>query len=267
MLPVRMLKETTGATLAKICDGFIDVTNESGPTYDEGMKLPSSVVLAVLAASAWAQTVPNPWFYQPLGQVQQFLQLTDSQLQTVLTNNGDYNQFAMTKQTRISQLQSEIATETAKDTLDPMALGIRYAEIETICCELKSQASTYQQKNTAILMDQQKAKLQVLQDAVKLAPVISDAQSGNLIGSFTYAPLFFTSTSAFRGTSGSAIGGIIGPVSGCYSPSRTAVVRTGDFTSAPTNGKTVSANQISVPRWFNTEEFNRIQSVSGGSQK
>jgi len=229
------------------------------------MKLSSSVVLAVLAASAWAQTVPNPWFYQPLGQVQQFLQLTDSQLQTVLTNNGDYNQFAMTKQTRISQLQSEIATETAKDTLDPMALGIGYAEIETICRELRDQATAYQTKNTAILTDLQKAKLQVLQDAVKLSPVISDAQSGNLIGSSTYAPLFFTSTSAFTGTSGSVIGGIIGPVSGCHSPFPNAVVRTGDFTSAPTNGNVVPANRVSVAtplpgnrvpaRWFDTTKF------------
>src|SRR5215831_21240883 len=108
------------------------------------MKLSLTATLLMIGASAWAQ--PNPWLYQPLGQVQQFLQLTDTQLQSILTNNGDYNQFAMTKQTRISQLQSEIATETAKDTLDPMALGTRYAEIETICRDLKSQAGTYQQK-------------------------------------------------------------------------------------------------------------------------
>src|SRR5215472_14056567 len=157
------------------------------------MKLSLTATLLMIGASAWAQ--PNPWFYQPLGQVQQFLQLTDTQLQTILTNNGDYNQFAMTKRTRISQLQSEIATETAKDTLDPLALGVRYAEIETICREMKDQAVSYQTKNTAILTDPQKAKLQTLQDAVKLAPVIEDAQSGNLIGTVTYAPLFFTSNS------------------------------------------------------------------------
>ena len=225
------------------------------------MKLSFLVVVALSATSASAQ--PNPWFYQPLGQVQQFLQLTDSQLQTILTNNDAYNQFAMTKQTRISQVQSEIATETAKENLDPMALGVRYAEIETICREMKDQAVTYQTKNTAILTDPQKAKLQVLQDAVKLAPVISDAQSGNLIGPSTYAPLFFTSTSGGT-TSGSVIGGVIGPVSGCYSPSITGVLRTGDFTSAPANGNVIPANRVSVPmnRWFNTNGFNRIQGIA-----
>jgi len=235
------------------------------------MKLSLTATLLMIGASAWAQ--PNPWLYQPLGQVQQFLQLTDTQLQTILTNNGNYNQFAMTKQTRISQLQSEIATETAKDTLDPMALGVRYAEIETICREMKDQASTSQQKNTSVLTDPQKAKLQVLQDALKLAPVISDAQSGNLIGTFAYAPLFFTGTSG--GTvSGSIIGGFIGPASGCYSPFPTAVVRTGDFSSTPANGAVIPANRISgavpplnrtVSPWFDTTKF--LEPTARGSQK
>ena len=226
------------------------------------LSFPATLLLAV--ASASAQT--SPWFYPPLGQVRQFLQLTDSQLQTILTNNDAYNQFAMTKQSRISQVQGEIATETGKDTLDPMALGVRYAEIETICREMKDQAVTYQQKNTSVLTDPQKAKLQVLQDAVKLTPVISDAQSGNLIGTSTYAPLFFTSTSGGT-TSGSVIGGIIGPVSGCYSPFITGVLRTGDFSPTPPNGNVVPADRNSgaVPmnRWFNTNGFNRIPGSAG----
>src|ERR1043165_4086346 len=148
--------------------------------------------LILFATSTWAQ---SQWFYQPLAQIKEFLQLSDSQLQTILTNNDSYNQFASSKQNRLSQLTTEIAAETAKDPLDPMALGIRYAEIETTCREMKNQVVTYQKRNTDILTDQQRAKLQVLQDAIKLAPVISDAQSGNLIGTFNYAPLFFTSTS------------------------------------------------------------------------
>jgi hypothetical protein len=209
------------------------------------MKLSLPATLLLIVASTRAQTVPNPFYgYQPLVQVQQFLQLTDAQLQAILANNGEYNQFAMTKQTRISQLQSEIAAETAKETLDPMALGARYAEIETTCREMKDQAVTYQKKNTEILTDPQKEKVQVLQDAMKLAPVISEAQSGNLLGLFAYAPLFFTSTSG--GTiGGSIIGGIIGPASSCYSPFPSAVIRTGDFSSTPTNGNVVPANRLS----------------------
>jgi hypothetical protein len=178
------------------------------------MNLSVPLTLLALATSGWAQS--PQWFYQPLGQVQQFLQLTDPQLETILANNGDYNQLAMTRQIRISQLQGEIATETGKDVLDPMALGIRYVEIETICRELRDQANTYQQKNASVLTDPQKAKLQALQDAMKLAPVISDAQSGNLIGQATSAPPFFTSSSG--ATSSGFIGGVLGSVSGCSSP-------------------------------------------------
>lgn len=222
------------------------------------MKLSFPTIVLLTIASASAQLNP---YYQPLGQVKEFLQLSDSQLQSILTNNDAYNQFAFTKQSRISQVQGEIATQTAKDTLDPLALGIRYAEIETICREMKDQAVMYETKNTAILTDPQKAKLQVLQDAMKLAPVISDAQFGNLIGTFTYAPLFFTSTSGGT-TSGSVIGGIIGPANGCYLPF--PVIRTGDFSSAP-NGDVIPANRVSVPmnRWFNTNGFNRIPGTAG----
>ncbi len=61
----------------------------------------------------------------------------------------------------------------------------------------------------------------------------ADLAAADLIGTAAYAPLFFTSTSG--GTiSSSVLGGIIGPVSGCYSPLPTA-----------------------VGRWFDTNEFNR----------
>lgn len=164
--------------------------------------------------SAWAQ--PNPWFYQPLAQLKDFLQLSDSQLQTILDNNDQFNGYAATKQSRIAQVQTEIAAETAKETLDPMALGIRYAEIESICRELKDQAVTYQQKNTVALSDPQRAKLQILQDAMKLAPVISEGISGNLIGTFTNAPAFFAGASGGSFTALGSAGGI-GYAFGCYS--------------------------------------------------
>jgi len=181
-----------------------------------------------LAASSWAQSLPS--LYQPLAQVRTFLQLSDAQLQAILSNNGDCNQLAQTK-----QAQSEIAIETAKDMIDPMALGVRYAEIETTCRDLKTQATAYQTKNIAVLADPQKAKLQVLQDALNLAPVISDAESGNLIGSSPNAPMFFTSAS-IGSSSNSVIGAALGPVSGCYSSDYSSgiyrVLRTGALTSS-----------------------------------
>ncbi len=208
------------------------------------MKFSCLAFLLLIVTSAWAQ--PNPWFYQPLGQVRQFLQLTDSQLQRILTNNDEYNRWSAEKQTRIWQVQSEIADETARDSLDPMALGIRYAEIESICRETRNQATAYQKKNTDILTDPQKARLKLLEDAMKLAPVISEAQGGNLIGEFTYAPPFFTNASGSTISSG-MIGGIIGPATGCSlpfpnvvrNPFPAGVVRARDSTS-PRNRTTIT---------------------------
>jgi hypothetical protein len=250
----------------------INVTAESASAYPERMKLSSSLFLVLFTAPAWAQS--NPWFYQPLGQLKDFLQLSDSQLQTILSNNDAYNRFASAKQSRISQVQREIASETAKDILDPMALGVRYAEIEATCRGMKDQAIAYQKKNVDVLTDPQKAKLQLLQDAMKLAPVISDAQSGNLMGTFTYAPGFYTSTSG-SATSASLISSIIGAASGCYLPFLTNAVRSGEFTFDPANGDVAPANRISAAtpppmnstatHWFNTTRF--VEPSRDGGQK
>src|SRR5690242_18350652 len=134
------------------------------------MKLPLSTGLLLIAATAWGQSSPFPYF-QPLSRLKDFLQLSDAQLQTILSNNGAFNDFVLTKGRRIAQVQTEIAEETQKETLDPVALGVRYAEIESICRDMKGQAATYQQRNTSVLTDPQKTKLQMLQDAIKLAPV------------------------------------------------------------------------------------------------
>jgi len=68
-----------------------------------------------------------------------------------------------------------------------------------------------------------------------LAPVISDAESGNLIGSSPNAPMFFTSAS-IGSSSNSVIGAVLGPVSGCYSSDYSSgiygVLRTGALTSS-----------------------------------
>ncbi len=189
------------------------------------MKLSIPVTLLLMCASAWAQT--DRWFYQPLGQLKDFLQLSDGQLQSILTNNEEHNRWSSEKQTRISQLQTEIAQETAKDRLDPNALGVRYAEVETICREMKDRVNVSRTRNLAVLSQDQKTKLKVLEDAVKLAPIIAQAQGGNLISGFSYPIPYLTSSSG--SSSNTLIGGMIAPTGGCYMPFPAVVMRNGDF--------------------------------------
>jgi hypothetical protein len=182
------------------------------------------VFVPFLAVSAWSQTTTFP---QPLSQVRQFLGLTDSQVTAILQNNQAYNSFSFQQQQAIQHAQSQIAVETAQDPLDPIALGTLYAGIESACRELRDRAATTQKQNISILTDVQKAKLNMLSDAIKLAPIISEAQSGNLLGSVGFSPFFFSSSF------GNTIGGITGypAIFGCGGPGVT-IFRSGDFIPA-----------------------------------
>lgn len=179
-------------------------------TYHVAMKLSLLVTLLSLMSAVEAQTVK---LYQPLGQVKAFLQLSDSQLQTILANNDDYMQWSFGKQARIQQVQNEIAAETAKDSLDPLALGLRYVEIQTICREIRDRVVETRTRNADVLNQDQKTKLKILDDAMKLAPVIAEAQAGNLLGGYSYGLPFFPSS--FVST---AVTGVFSPANGCSLP-------------------------------------------------
>jgi hypothetical protein len=168
-----------------------------------------------LALLAWSQTTTSP---QPLSQLQQFLSLTDDQVKAILQNNSDYNTFTFQQEQQIQQSQIQIALETAKPQLDPMALGLLYAGIETSCRSLRDKAAATQQQNVSVLTDSQKAKLNMLNDAIKLSPTISAAESANLLGSTGASPFFFNTGSFSNFILGGVTGFLPGGVSGCVSP-------------------------------------------------
>src|SRR5258708_9540449 len=103
-------------------------------------------------------------------------------LATFSGTTNDYNTFSLQQQRQIQNAQSQIAVETAKEPVDPMAIGTLYAGIESACRDLRDKAATSQTQNISVLTDVQKVKLNALNDAMKLAPIISEAQSGNLLG-------------------------------------------------------------------------------------
>ena len=113
--------------------------------------LPLAVLLAGVPAAAQLR-----WF-EPLVQLKQFLQLTDSQLQTILMNNDEYNRWSSEKQNRIFQVQTGIFEETVKSLLDANAIGVRYVEIETICREMTEHANLVRARNLDVLNQDQKA--------------------------------------------------------------------------------------------------------------
>src|SRR3954454_2441395 len=98
----------------------------------------------------------RPYQLAPFSQMLTYLGVTDAQALQIALNLGDYSRLISQRQDRIFQVQSEIQQETAKSPLDPAALGVRYAEIESICRNAKDEGVAAQNRNLALLTEPQK---------------------------------------------------------------------------------------------------------------
>ncbi len=195
------------------------------------MKILFTAVLFLTSASAWAQGTTAGKVFFPftpdLKLLKEYLKLSDAQADAITANYTAYQEYLSSKQSEILQLRLEIALQTAKETLDPMELGTRYVEIETACRDIQSEAKAYQKKNTDGLTAVQKNKLAALQTALSLLPVISQAQSVNVMAGST----LLTSSSSRLVTSSTSLSTLGGCSSSALVPS--TVVRGGDFMPLP----------------------------------
>ncbi len=185
------------------------------------------LLLTCISGQGQIVVVPGPNPQSPFQQVKAYLGLTDAQLTQIVTNLNEYGRLVSQRQQRMFQVQTEIYQETAKSPLDPAALGIRYAEIETICRNVKDEAAAVQTRNLTLLTDAQKVRLKALDDALKLLPVINEAQNAGILAPpGPYSGQWFNTT-----------GFLVGPsvLSGCQQQSQipTSILRTGDFTFTP----------------------------------
>jgi hypothetical protein len=114
-------------------------------------------------------------------ELQQFLSLSSDQVNAINSLNSDNQQLLNVRGQRITQLQAEIVQETAKDPIDALALGTRYSEIETIKRSVSADLVTLRSQDLAVLNDAQHVKLGALDDALKLQPLISEAQCESLL--------------------------------------------------------------------------------------
>ena len=111
--------------------------------------------VAVLGQSITPIPFPTPAPYQDL---KQYLGLTESQYQGLLSNQSNYNSLVLSKQRRVAQVSVEIEIETARENLDAMALGVRYLELEVNCREMTEAFGKLRTQNLALLNDAQKVK-------------------------------------------------------------------------------------------------------------
>jgi len=166
------------------------------------------------AATIWAQTTSFPLA------LKQFLDLTDAQILQIGKFSDSYNQTLREKQIRMTQLQFEIAQETAKEPIDPMELGVRYTEVAQIQKDLRNGQTNLRTSVRQVLTDAQKAKVKALDDAMKLQPLISEA---TCVGFIDPALIRWFDTSGFAVSNVGTFtrGGIVGDflIGGCIAGS------------------------------------------------
>lgn len=113
--------------------------------------------------------------------LKKYLDLSDAQVNQIIQLNTEYTELVGAKETRMGEIRVEIAMETGRERLDPMALGTRHVELETLRRQLAAEATRVHEKILAVLHDGQRAKLIDLEKAAKLAPLVSQAQCENLL--------------------------------------------------------------------------------------
>src|SRR5437016_969620 len=126
------------------------------------------VALVLGASACLAQTITPvlPVFF-PL-QVKEYLGLSPDQISKILGLNSALGTFRLEKTQRQFQVQQEIADETARPSPDPMALGVRYFELEALRRQLDTQQKSTITQIQALLTADQKTKLAALVQALSL---------------------------------------------------------------------------------------------------
>lgn len=129
-------------------------------------------------ASGPGLVMPIPLFPPEL---QKFLELSGQQVDAIRRANIELDTFRARKQFRLAQVEAEIREWTAKDPIDAMQLGVRYAEMEGIRREIRDAEKDARAKIRGVLNPAQMAKLKALEDAARLQPLINSAVCENLM--------------------------------------------------------------------------------------
>ncbi|HYI95943.1 MAG TPA: hypothetical protein VEX68_20545 [Bryobacteraceae bacterium] len=148
-----------------------------------------AVLFLLSIAAGYGQLLPGRELIEGLfpPQLKTYLELTDAQVTAMTKANSDLNAFRAGKVQRQFQVQMELAQETAKQTVDPMALGLRHAELEVIQREIAAEQKKTATAVQSLLTAPQKAKLATLQQALQLYSLACTAVDQNVLD----APMAF----------------------------------------------------------------------------
>jgi hypothetical protein len=137
-------------------------------------------LIAILPAFGQGSILPIRPFTFP-ETLRAYLGLTESQAVRIAEQNALVDSWSQTRSQRIWQVQAERAEESAKDPLNPGALGVRYAEVEAIRREIAERNKKLIVENLAVLTPAQMLKFKALEEALKLIPRADEAKSVKLM--------------------------------------------------------------------------------------
>ncbi len=147
--------------------------------------------------------------------LKQYLELTDQQVAEIENRSARLEQFRSEKQQRQFAVRLEISQETGRPSVDSMALGVRYLELETIRRELEAEAKKAVEEVQARLTAAQKLRLNMLEEVLRQTDTACAAVSWNLMAIPAPTVIAALVPPGLVPTSAFSFGGFVGGQSGC----------------------------------------------------
>lgn len=113
--------------------------------------------------------------------LERYLELTQAQVTQINRLNNEFRQFQAEKLIRTSQVQRELGVEMRRETLDPMAIGLRYVELEAIRREMESEQRRTREAIQETFTPAQRNRLAALQEALRQWGLACEAVQHNLM--------------------------------------------------------------------------------------
>ena len=141
------------------------------------MRISAAAIILILAASfAWAQT-PGP----AVTQLKTFLSLTDAQVQSIQTIDGNLRASTLTLRQQIAAKRKDLNTAISSGSANATTLGQLQLDIQALEKQVTDAEAAVQPQMVALLTPAQQALLQKLVDAQKVQAAVREAEMIGLL--------------------------------------------------------------------------------------
>ena len=137
--------------------------------------------LYLIAAPLRPQGMPQPPSDGFPSELRNYFGLSDDQVRQIAGINETFQSAVPLQEAAIQQLNQQIMAETQKSVLDPVTLGTLYVALEQARRDEQAARDQAIGSVTRLLTPPQRIRLQALQDALNLQPLIDVAGKENFL--------------------------------------------------------------------------------------